>query len=72
MPHRGPDRRLASSGFIPMATSTAAGAEVQRPLSTAVICGPGDFYAAYAARTTDDQQLDRGKTDEPLAEEASA
>ena len=71
MPHPRPDRHLASSGFISMATSTPAGAEVQRPLATVVIGGSGDFYAAYAARTTDDLQLDREKTDEPLAEEAS-
>src|SRR5205085_9125592 len=30
---------VASVGFIPMATSTSAGAEVQRPLATVVISG---------------------------------
>ena len=30
---------VASLGFIPMATSTAPGAEVQRPLATVVIGG---------------------------------
>ncbi len=30
---------VASLGFIPMALSTSAGAEVQRPLSTVVIGG---------------------------------
>ena len=30
---------VASLGFVPMATSTAPGAEVQRPLATVVIGG---------------------------------
>jgi cobalt-zinc-cadmium resistance protein CzcA len=30
---------VASLGFVPMATSTQAGAEVQRPLATVVIGG---------------------------------
>jgi heavy metal efflux system protein len=30
---------VASLGFVPMAISTGAGAEVQRPLATVVICG---------------------------------
>jgi cobalt-zinc-cadmium resistance protein CzcA len=30
---------VASIGFLPMATSTSAGAEVQRPLATVVIGG---------------------------------
>jgi heavy metal efflux system protein len=30
---------VASLGFLPMALSTSAGAEVQRPLATVVICG---------------------------------
>jgi cobalt-zinc-cadmium resistance protein CzcA len=30
---------VASVGFIPMATSTSSGAEVQRPLATVVIGG---------------------------------
>jgi cobalt-zinc-cadmium resistance protein CzcA len=30
---------VASLGFLPMATSTQAGAEVQRPLATVVIGG---------------------------------
>jgi len=32
---------VAALGFVPMAISTGAGAEVQRPLATVVVCGVG-------------------------------
>jgi cobalt-zinc-cadmium resistance protein CzcA len=62
---------VASLGFLPMALSTSAGAEVQRPLATVVIGGivtstfltllvlPA-LYAWFAKAPTDGREVNRG------------
>jgi cobalt-zinc-cadmium resistance protein CzcA len=39
---------VASLGFLPMALSTSAGSEVQKPLATVVIGGVDFFHFTYA------------------------
>ena len=64
---------VASLGFLPMALSTSAGAEVQRPLATVVIGGIGTstfltllvlpaVYAWFAKPPTDGTELRSGAT----------
>jgi len=60
---------VAAFGFLPMALATGAGAEVQRPLATVVICGilfstaltlfvlPGVLRLALSARRRERRQF---------------
>ena len=43
---------VASLGFLPMALSTSAGAEVQKPLATVVIGGLDHCNPSYPDRTS--------------------